>query len=64
MSEAKSTESKADWPKFAGDTRKFKPWYIVAQLSIVPWKEFYDSTNNTVIKTTGNTALNEKLYIF
>jgi hypothetical protein len=59
MSEAKSTESKADWPKFAGDMRKFKPWYlaIVAQLSIAPWKEFYDSTNNTVIKTTGNTAL-------
>jgi len=64
MSEARSNESKADWPKFAGDTRKFKTWYlaIVAQLSIAPWKEFYDSTNNTVIKTTGNTALNEKLY--
>jgi len=64
MSDSKSTESKSDWPKFSGDTKKFRHWYlaIVAQLSLAPWKEFYDSTTNTVLTTTLNTNLNEKLY--
>jgi hypothetical protein len=64
MTESKAIDSKSDWPKFAGDMKKIKHWYlaIVDQLSLTPWKEFYDSTNNTFVKTTGNTALNEKLY--
>jgi len=64
MSDSKSSESKSDWPKFSGDTKKIRHWYlaIVAQLSLAPWKEFYDSTNNTVLQTTLNTSLNEKLY--
>jgi len=64
MSEQKSSEPKADWPKFSGDTKKFRHWYlaIVAQLSLAPWKEFYDSSTNSLLKTTTNTTLNEKLY--
>jgi hypothetical protein len=64
MSDSKSSDLKSDWPKFSGDTKKIRHWYlaIVAQLSLAPWKEFYDSTNNTVLQTTLNTSLNEKLY--
>jgi len=58
------TEVKSEWPKFAGDVKKFKSWYllIVAQISIPPWQEFYDSNTNSIVKTTHNTALNSKLY--
>jgi hypothetical protein len=64
MAENKSTETKSDWPKFGGDTKKFKHWYlaIVAQLSLTPWKEFYDSSTNSILPVTTNTTLNEKLY--
>jgi len=64
MKESKSSDSKADWPKFNGDTKKFKHWHlaIIAQLSLAPWKELYDPTTNTLLKTTTNTSLNEKLY--
>jgi hypothetical protein len=64
MNKSKATDSKSDWPKFSGDMKKFKHWYlaIVAQLSLAPWKEFYNSTSNTLVKTTGNISLNEKLY--
>ncbi len=64
MTENKSTETKSDWPKFGGDTKKFKHWYlaIVAQLSLTPWKEFYDSSTNSILPVTTNTTLNEKLY--
>lgn len=60
----KATETKADRPKFSGDTKKFRHWYlaIVAQLLLAPWKEFYDPNSNTLVKTTLNTTLNEKLY--
>jgi hypothetical protein len=34
----------------------------VAQISIPPWQEFYDSDTNSIVKTTKNTALNSKLY--
>jgi len=55
---------KSDWPKFASDVKKFKSWYllIVAQISIPPWQEFYDSETNTIVTSTTNTALNSKLY--
>jgi hypothetical protein len=38
----KNTESKSDWPKFSGDVKKFRSWYlsIVAQGSLPPWNEF------------------------
>jgi hypothetical protein len=64
VGETKSADTKSDWPKFGGDTKKFKHWYlaIVAQLSLAPWKEFYDSMTNNIIKTTSNMSLNEKLY--
>jgi len=64
IADSKPTDSKSDWPKFARDMKKFKHWFlaVVAQLSLMPWKEFYDYTNNTLVKTTESTALNEKLY--
>jgi len=34
----------------------------MAQLSLPPWVEFYDSTKNDVITTTLNSSLNGKLY--
>jgi hypothetical protein len=61
--ENKTTDSKSEWPKFLGDSKKFRSWYLAikAQLSIPPWAELYDSTMNTVISTTSNTVLNGKL---
>jgi hypothetical protein len=60
----RSSDTKADWLKFAGDTKKFKTWYlsIVAQILLPPWNEFYDSQSNSVARTTVNQALNGKLY--
>jgi nucleoid DNA-binding protein len=64
VGETKSTESKSDWSKFGGEIKKFKHWYlaIVVQLSLAPWKEFYDTDTNTLLKITTKTSLNEKLY--
>jgi hypothetical protein len=55
---------KSDWPKFSGDQKKFRSWYlsIMAQLSLPPRREFYDSSKNDVILTTSNSVLNGKLY--
>jgi hypothetical protein len=60
----KSDSTKSDWPKFSGDHKKFRSWYlsIMAQLSLPPWKEFYDSSKNDVIISTTNSTLNGKLY--
>jgi len=60
----RSSDTKTDWPKFSGDTKKFKPWYlsIVAQLSLAPWNEFYDHTTNMIVTITTNQPLNAKLY--
>jgi hypothetical protein len=60
----KSSDFKADWPKFSGDSRKFRAWYlaIMSQLSLAPWLELYDSTINDVIPTMSNSILNGKLY--
>ena len=60
----KSDSTKSDWPKFSGDHKKFRSWYlsIMAQLSLPPWKEFYDSSKNDVILSTTNSTLNGKLY--
>ncbi len=60
----KSDSKSSDWPKFSGDQRKFRAWYlsILSQLSIPPWEELYDSGRNDVVVTTSNVSLNEKLY--
>jgi len=62
--DTKSTEPKSEWPKFQGDVKKFRGWYlaIVAQICFPPWKEFYDSLMNKIVLTTMNITLNEKLY--
>jgi hypothetical protein len=64
MTDTKTSETKADWLKFSGDTRKFRHWYlaIVAQILLAPWKEFFNSSSNTLVKSTQNISLNEKLY--
>jgi len=60
----KQSDSKSEWPKFAGDVKKFRSWYlaIMTQLSIAPWKALYNSSKNDVVASTTDTTLNEKLY--
>jgi hypothetical protein len=60
----KNTESKSDWPKFSGDPKKFRAWYmsIMAQLSLPSWQDLYDGATNDIVKTTTNYVLNGKLY--
>jgi hypothetical protein len=50
--------------KFSGDPKKFRQWYlsVMAQLSIAPWQSLYDSSTNSVVTNTVNSALNGKLY--
>lgn len=61
----KNSDTKSDWPKFLGDSEKFRAWYlaILAQMSLSPWQELYDSTLNNIVLTTSNTAFNGKLYV-
>jgi hypothetical protein len=58
------SDSKSDWPKVLGDLKKFQTWYMsfMAQLSLPPWQELYDSNTNDVVETTSNDLLNGKLY--
>lgn len=58
------SDSKSDWPKFSGDQKKFRAWHlaIMAQLSLPPWVELYDSSTIDIVHTTSNTKLNGKLY--
>jgi hypothetical protein len=60
----KSHDTKSDWPKFNGDIKKFRPWYlaIIAQLSLPLWQELYDLVKHDVVSTTSNASLNGKLY--
>jgi len=60
----KHSESKAEWPKFSGDATRFRSWHlaILTQVSIAPWREFYDQSRNSIVESTTNTSLNEKLY--
>ncbi len=60
----KQSDSKAEWPKFSGDSKKFRSWYlaIMTQLSITPWRDLYDSSRNDIVESTTNNTLNEKLY--
>jgi hypothetical protein len=62
--DTKTSDVKSDWPKFSGDTKKFRSWYlsIMALISIPPWNELYDVVRNDVISTTSNVTLNGKLY--
>jgi hypothetical protein len=63
-STAKASDNKSEWVKFAGDSKKFRSWYlaVMAQLSIAPWQDLYDPITNSVVKSTTNTGLNSKLY--
>jgi hypothetical protein len=60
----KNTDTKSDWPKFSGDPKKFRAWYmsILAQLSLPSWKELYDNSTNDIVVSTSNGTLNGKLY--
>jgi hypothetical protein len=60
----KSTESKSDWPKFGGDSKKFRAWYmaIMAQLSLPPWQELYNTSTNDIVNIASNSLWNGKLY--
>lgn len=60
----KSNDVKSDWPKFAGDPKQFRSWYlaIIAQISLPPWQELYDTTKHDVVTVTLNVNLNGKLF--
>jgi hypothetical protein len=60
----KTSDMKSDWPKFSGDSKRFRAWYltIMAQISLPPWQELYDPTMNDVVSATSNATLNGKLY--
>jgi hypothetical protein len=64
LADNKTQDTKNDWPKFSGDAKKFRSWYlsIMALISIPPWSEFYDASKNDVVLVTTNSALNGKLY--
>jgi hypothetical protein len=64
LADNKSMDVKTDWPKFSGDSKKFRAWHlaIMAQLSLFPWQELYDPVSNDIVQTTSNTTLNGKLY--
>jgi len=50
----KKDETKSEWPKFSGDSKKFRSWYlaIMAQISLPPWQSLYDPATNDIVKTT------------
>jgi hypothetical protein len=60
----KTYDTKSDWPKFSGDSKKDRSWYlaIMAQVSLPPWQELYEPTMNDVVSATSNATLNGKLY--
>jgi hypothetical protein len=53
----KGSETKYDWPKFSGDTKTFKAWYLA-----ILAQDLYDSSTKDIVKSTMNVALNGKLY--
>jgi hypothetical protein len=57
-------DSKAEWPKFSGDLKRFRAWYlgIMAQISLSPWLDLYDSSKNDVVTLMTNSTLNGILY--
>jgi len=62
ISESKQ-DVKTEWPKFGGDSRKFRSWYlgIMTQLALSPWQDLYDPVQQNVVTTTQNSSLNAKL---
>jgi len=64
IGDLKGSDTKSEWPKFSGDLKKFRSWYlaIMVQLTIPPWQELYDVTTNDIVESTTNTTLNGKLY--
>jgi hypothetical protein len=57
-------ETKHDWPKFSGESKKFHSWYlgIMMQISLPPWSELYDASKHDIVASTTNASLNGKLY--
>jgi hypothetical protein len=60
----KKEDIKYEWPKFSGDQKKFRAWYmvIVTQISLPPWQDLYDAATNNVCLVTKNSSLNAKCY--
>jgi hypothetical protein len=60
----KKDETKSEWPKFSGDSKKFRTWYlaIMAQISLPPWQLLYDPATNDIVQTTTEIGLNGRLY--
>jgi hypothetical protein len=58
------SDSKAEWPKFSGDQKQFRAWYlaIMAQILLPPWVELYDLTKNNIVSATLNSTLSGTLY--
>jgi hypothetical protein len=63
FSESKN-DTKSDWPKFSGDSKKFCLWYlgIMMQISLPPWSELYDASKHDIVASTTNAILSGKLY--
>jgi len=57
-------DSKVEWHKFSGDSKKFRAWYlgIMAHLALPPWTDLYDPISNNVVASTSNSLLNGRLY--
>jgi hypothetical protein len=60
----KTSDSKIDWPKFSGDSKRFQTWYlsIMTQISMPPWRDLYDPITHDIVLHTDNVSLNGKLY--
>jgi len=52
-------ETKSEWPKFNGDAKRFRSWYlgIMTQISLPPWQEFYDSVTHDIVSTMSNSSI-------
>jgi hypothetical protein len=64
LTDNKSADTKSEWPKFSGDPKKFRTWYlaIMTQLSVAPWSSLYDPVSNMAVSSTTDASLNSKLY--
>jgi len=57
-------KTRHDWPKFSGESKKFRSWYlgIMTQISLPPWSELYDASKHDIVASSTNASLNGKLY--
>jgi hypothetical protein len=60
----RTSDAKSDWPKFSGNSKKFRAWSlsIMTQISLHPWKDLYDTSSHDIISTITIDTLNGKLY--